>query len=83
MNNTRCMEYLADLLPASFHEHHCLREFTVCYLSEAREQETISLHWQLEENGSFQLDAHRQQTSDCVGKERVFAVQGLYEPVFC
>ena len=37
MNNTRYLDWIADLLPSAFHEAHPVREFTVCYLSEAIE----------------------------------------------
>ena len=37
VNNTRYMDWVDDLLPSAYHQNHCIREFTVCYLSEARE----------------------------------------------
>lgn len=78
MNNTRYLDWIADLLPSAFHEHHTLREFTVCYLSEAREQEEISLHWQLDDTGIFQVAAHRTQTDIHQNKQQIFTAQALF-----
>ena len=37
MNNTKYLDWIADLLPSAFHENHTPAEFTLCYLSEAWE----------------------------------------------
>ena len=59
MNNTKYLDWIADLLPSSFHEQHCPQEFTVCYLSEAREGQELTLSWEFTEDGALNLDAHR------------------------
>lgn len=77
MNNTRYLDWIADLLPSGFHEGHSFREFTVCYLSEAREGQELTLNWDFLEDGCMQVDAHRQSPEQ--GKqERVFAAKILF-----
>ena len=75
MNNTRYLDWVDDLLPSRFHKDHPVREFTVCYLSEAREGQQLDLSWELSDGPCLQVEAHR-QNADASGKqERVFAVQ--------
>lgn len=72
MNNTRYMDWIDDLLSSRFHREHTAREFTVCYLSEAREGQTLNITWEALENGAVQVDAHR----DLEGRdERVFSAR--------
>ena len=72
MNNTRYLDWIDDLLPSPFHECHSVKEFTVCYLSEAREGQELDLHWDFLEEGCMQVDAHRLSgTKD----ERVFSAR--------
>ena len=72
MNNTRFLDWIDDLLPSPFHERHSVKEFTVCYLSEAREGQELDLHWDFLEEGCMQVDAHRLSgTKD----ERVFSAR--------
>ena len=78
MNNTRYMDWVDDLLPSAYHKDHPVREFTVCYLSEALEGQSIRLDWQVLEGPCLQVDAHREQTSVCSGKDRIFAAQILF-----
>ena len=78
MNNCRYLEWVADLLPSAFHREHPLREFTVCYLSEAREGEQLSLSWQQEEDGSIRVEATRSEAASSAGHSRVFAAQVQY-----
>ena len=61
MNNTRYLDWIDDLIPSAFHESHDLKELTVCYLSEAREGQELSMQWGFLEDGSLQVDAHREQ----------------------
>lgn len=75
MNNTRCMEWIDDLLPSMFHETHIPREFTVCYLSEAREGEELVMSWDLLEDGELQVDANRARNER---GERVFSARFLF-----
>ena len=78
MNNTYYLNWLDDLLPKVFHEQHPIREFTVCYQSEAMENQQIDLHWQLLDGPVLQVDALRKNT-DVTGKqERVFSAQAHF-----
>ena len=59
MNNTRYLDWINDLIPSAFHQSHEVKEITVCYMSEAREGQDLSLHWGFPEEDCLQLDAHR------------------------
>lgn len=73
MNNTRYMDWVDDLLPSAFHAEHSIKEFTICYLSEAREGQQIDVNWQLSEDNCLQVDGRREQTDVPGENERVFA----------
>ena len=75
MNNTRYLDWIDDLLPAAFHGSHAPKELTVCYLSEAREGQELSIHWDFLEDGCFQTDIHRPQEDK---DERIFSARILY-----
>ena len=75
MNNTRYLDWIDDLLPSPFHETHHPREMTVCYLSEAREGQELTLSWDFLEEGTMQVDAHRQNGEK---PERIFAAKLIY-----
>ena len=75
MNNTRYLDWIDDLIPSAFHESHELKEFTVCYLSEAREGQDLSMQWGFLEDGSLQVDAHRiMEEKD----ERIFSAKLVF-----
>ena len=75
MNNTKYLDWIDDLLPSPFHQSHQVREFTVCYLSEALEGQTLDLHWDFPEEDMLQVDARR----NAEGKEeRIFSARFLY-----
>lgn len=76
MNNTRYLDWVYDLLPSAFHREHSLKEFTVCYFSEAREGQNLALHWDFPQEGLLQVDALRQGDDR---EERVFSAKMLYE----
>ena len=76
MNNTRYLEWIADLLPSGFHAERMIREFTVCYLAEAREGQTLQLSWDFPEPGTLLVDAARTEQEKA---ERVFAAKLVYE----
>ncbi len=80
MNNTRYLDWVCDLLPQSFHFTHTPREFTVCYLSEAREGQDIQLRWGLDPQGLLQVDAYRENTDVSQENHRVFSVQMDFGP---
>ena len=75
MNNTRYMDWIDDLLSSGFHLEHTAREFTVCYLSEAREGQKLNMTWEALADGAVQVDAHR-ITHD--RDERVFSARVQY-----
>lgn len=72
MNNCRYLDWICDLLPSGFHHGHTPKEFTLCYLSEAREQDELCLNWELEHSGVLKTEiVHTSQTD---GQEhRIFS----------
>ena len=75
MNNTRYMDWIDDLLPSPFHMRSTVKEFTVCYLSEAKESQELDLRWDFVEENCLQVDAYRQENEK---DERIFAARILY-----
>ncbi len=75
MNNTKYLDWITDLLPSSFHQQHSPLEFTVCYLSEAREGQELTLSWEFSEEGVMNLDAHRANGEK---QERIFSARLQY-----
>ena len=75
MNNTRYLDWIMDLLPADFHQAHPVKEFTLCYLSEARETQQLGLGWKRTPEDTVLVDAHRQRTDEDSGNTRVFAAK--------
>ena len=76
MNNTKYMDWIDDLLPSAFHEEHPVKEFTVCYHSEAREGQNLALSWDFLDDGCLRVDAHR------TGEQRdelVFSAKMLFD----
>jgi len=78
MNNCRYLDWVMDLLPAEFLLHHPVREFTLCYLSEAREEEVLQLHWEMDDQGALRMEASRTESAQSAGHSRVFAAELLY-----
>ncbi len=76
MNNCRYLDWICDLLPSPFHMQHPMKEFTVCYLSEAREGQELNLHWDFLEDGSLRVDAYRKGESK---DERILSAKLLFE----
>lgn len=75
MNNTRYMDWIDSLLPSAYHADHPMREFTVCYLSEAREGQEIDLTWDLSGDNILAVEAHRERPENGGKPERIFAAQ--------
>lgn len=73
MSNTRYLDWMEDLLPSAFHREHPLMDFTVTYLSEAREGQTVDMSYALGPDGVLRLEATHADTG-----HRVFAVEALY-----
>ena len=78
MNNTRYLDWIDDLLPSDFHKDHAVQELTLCYLSEAREHQTLHLRWELDEENRMQVEITRQKPDLPSQQERVFAAQIQY-----
>jgi len=73
MSNTRYLDWMEDLMPSAFHREHPLMDFTVTYLSEAREGQTLELSYELSPEGVLRLEATEQESG-----HRVFAVRACY-----
>jgi len=75
MNNCRYLDWVCDTLPCDFHARHDPCEFSICYLSEAREKEVLSLHYELGADGALLVDAHRDTADPATGHSRVFSAK--------
>lgn len=80
LNNTRYIEYMADLLPGSFHKEHALTDATVSYMAEVRENQRLRLGWTLSEDHTLYVDAYRINDREEV-EERVFSGSLKYSVV--
>lgn len=78
MNNCRYLDWVTDTLPGSFHGTHSVSEFTLNYLSEAREGEALELHYQLTDGPCLGVDALRSGELS-PGHARVFSARVLFE----
>ena len=76
MNNTRYLDWVDDLLPSLYHAGRCVKEFAVCYLSEAREGQELNFRWDFLEEDLLQVDAYRTGEEK---DERVFSARLLFE----
>ncbi len=74
MNNTRYLDWIWDLLPGEFHLSHPPRDLTVCYLSEAREGDSLLVQWDFPEPDCLQVDIHRETGA---GDQRIFSARIL------
>lgn len=75
MNNCRYLQWVADLLPASFHKSHCLQDVTMCYLAEAREGDELEIFWELSPEGVLHVDIQRPEKDK---KTRIFTADLHY-----
>ena len=78
MNNCRYLEWAMDLLPSAFHHGHQMKEFVICYLSEAREGEQLQLSWQQDNEGVLHVETVRSEDAAAAGHSRVCAVRIQY-----
>ena len=74
MNNTYYMNWTDDLLEVAFHREHTLREFNICYLSEALAGQQIGLTWHLDEENALHVEGQTAEETP----HRVFAVTAKY-----
>ena len=77
MNNCRYLDWICDLLPSGFHHGHSMREFTLCYLTEAREGEMLKLQWELAQGGSLRVETIRHSSTDDQD-HRIFSADILF-----
>jgi medium-chain acyl-[acyl-carrier-protein] hydrolase len=77
MNNCRYLDWVEDTLPGSFHEENHVSEFTVNYMTEAREGEALSLRYQLTDGPCLGVDALREGEVS-PGRNRVFSARVLF-----
>ena len=75
MNNARYLDWLADLLPGSFHENHVIQDMTLGYMAEALEADALLQQWQLDENGHLRLEISRPGGEK---NHRIFSADVLY-----
>lgn len=75
MNNTKYLDWIADLLPSEFHEMHSPSEFTICYIAEALEGQELTLSWEFSQEGILNLDSHRTNHEKT---ERIFSARLQY-----
>ena len=78
MNNCRYLDWVTDTLPGDFHRQYPAREFSVCYLSEARESETLDLSFELSADRCLSVVASRESEETSTGHSRVFAAKVQY-----
>lgn len=75
MNNTKYLDWVMDLYDSRFHGNQEVEELTVCYLSEAREADILTLSYGMDETGLLTVDGRREKTDVLGGNERVFAAK--------
>ena len=68
MNNCRYLDWAADLLPSRFHRDYCLKDATLGYLAEAKEDDEMILCYGQKEDGSLRLEILRDN-------QRIFAAE--------
>ena len=75
MNNARYLVWAQDLLPPEMRTQRKPKEFVICYLSESRLAQELTLNWTLEQEDFLQVEGTRPD-ADAPGKtKRVFAVK--------
>ena len=77
MNNARYLDWMADLLPSSFHADHVIRDMTLGYVAEAREGDGLQQQWQLLEDGRLRLEITR---ADGEKNSRIFSADIQFGP---
>ena len=75
MNNARYLDWIDDLLPSSFHQHHSMGDITLCYLNEALEDQQLAIHYGNDETGALLVDVHRPNEGDY---DRIFSAKICY-----
>ena len=69
MNNCRYLDWAADLLPSDFHKTNTIKDFTLGYLSEAREGDALTVRHELTGQERLRLEITR---AEGVKEHRIF-----------
>ncbi len=77
MNNTRYLDWTADLLPLAYHRNHYLSNCMICYHQELLPNQALSLSWELSQDGLFSLDGY---LTNSTAEKRIFSAQIQYAP---
>lgn len=78
MTNTRYLDWVEDLLPTSFFSLHPPKEFTICYLAEALNNQKISLSWGYNQEHCLQIEGQRNQEDAPEKTNRIFAAKLVF-----
>ena len=70
MNNVKYLDWAADLLPSQFHQQHPPKQISLCYVSEAREGDALSMSWTHTEDNVLRLEA-----TDAESGKRIFGAE--------
>ena len=75
MNNCRYLDWAWDLLPSHFHKDRTLQAFTLGYLSEAREGDSLQQQLETGEDGTVKLEIFRPEGEK---NTRIFCARLMY-----
>lgn len=75
MNNTYYLDWTCELLSGDFRREHPVREFTICYLNEAREGDNVQLNFLLSDGPCLQVEGRRNGANPQEKQERIFTAQ--------
>jgi len=74
MNNTRYLDWVDDLMPVDFHKEHPIRNLLLCYLSEARAGQQVSLSWSVDGENCLMVEA----VTEGEKPSRIFAAKAQF-----
>lgn len=77
MNNAKYLDWIADLLPSSFHKDHTIADVTLCYINEAREADGLDVTYGFDPEGCMLVDIHR--PTEGADHDRIFAAKLSYQ----
>jgi acyl-ACP thioesterase len=80
MNNARYLDWAMDLLPSAFHKEHTLKDMTLCYMNEAREEQVLDVTWDGQSEEMVQVDIHRPKENG-TDYDRIFPAGLQFEKV--
>ena len=79
MNNAKYLDWIADLLPSSFHKDHTIADVTLCYINEAREADGLDVTYGFDPEGCMLVDIHR--PTEGADHDRIFAAKISYQEI--